>query len=135
MSEDVSGEVRSVVRDVLDKGPEDLRECWTACADAGLLGLAAPRAHDGEGFGPVELAVLVEEAARRARDLPFLETLLCGLVPITRCAEASRLTELVPPLVKGDLLVTPAVGEPGAVVPRTPTVTLTPSGRVTGRCS
>ena len=37
MSEDVSGEVRSVVRDVLDKGPEDLSECWTACADAGLV--------------------------------------------------------------------------------------------------
>ena len=37
MSEDVSDEVRAVVRDVLDKGPEDLRACWTACAEAGLL--------------------------------------------------------------------------------------------------
>ena len=133
MSEDVSDEVRSVVRDVLDKGPEDLRGCWAACADAGLLGLAAPSDLGGEGLGPAELAVLVEEAARQARDLPFLEALLCGLVPIVRCLDSEQRAELVAPLVSGDLLVSPAVGEPGAAVPSAPSVSLTSAGSVTGR--
>ncbi len=42
MSDDVSGEIRSVLTDVLDKGPEEIEASWPACAEAGLLGLAAP---------------------------------------------------------------------------------------------
>ena len=41
MSDDVRRRDQSVLTDVLDKGP-DLGASWDACAEAGLLGLAAP---------------------------------------------------------------------------------------------
>ena len=63
MSDDVLGEIRSVLTDVLDKGPEELEASWAACAEAGLLGLAAPEAHGGEGLGLAEVGVLVRESA------------------------------------------------------------------------
>ena len=34
MSDDVLGEIRSVLTDVLDKGPEELAASWKACAEA-----------------------------------------------------------------------------------------------------
>ena len=101
MSDDVSAEIRSVLTDVLDKGPEELEASWRACAEAGLLGLAAPEAYDGEGLGLGELAVLVREAATRARDLPFVETLVCGLLPLARYGSDDLQQSLVPRIVGG----------------------------------
>ena len=76
MSDDVLGEIRSVLTDVLDKGPEEPEASWAACAEAGLLGLAAPEAHGGEGLGLDAVGVLVREIGARAGDLPFRETLM-----------------------------------------------------------
>ncbi len=124
MSDDVGGEIRSVLTDVLDKGPEEIAASWQACADAGLLGLAAPEAYDGEGYGLAELAVLVGEAATRARDLPFVETLVCGLIPLVRCGSADLQRDLVPRIVAGKLLLSPAINEPGRPLPTTPATRL-----------
>ena len=55
-----------MLTDVLDKGPEEIAASWAACAEAGLLGLAAPSDHGGEGLGPAEVGVLVREVGRRA---------------------------------------------------------------------
>src|SRR5690242_7164744 len=131
MSDDVSGEIRSVLTDVLDKGPEDLAASWKACAEAGLLGLAAPQAYDGEGLGLAELGVLVREAATRARDLPFVETLVCGLLPLVRCGGDDLQKTLVPRIATGDLLLAPAVNEVGAPLPESPATRLE-DDRLTG---
>ncbi len=128
----VAEDVRSVVDDVLDKGPEDLASSWAACAEAGLLGLAAPEAHGGEGLGLTEVGVLVDAAARRARDLPFHEVLACGLAVLTRCGAADLQDALVPRIVAGELLVAPALNEVGAPLPATPSTRLR-DGRLTGR--
>ena len=120
MSDDVSAEIRSVLTDVLDKGPEELEASWRACAEAGLLGLAAPEAYDGEGLGLGELAVLVREAAIRARDLPFVETLVCGLLPLARCGSDDLQQSLVPRIIAGELLLAPAINEIGAPLPESP---------------
>src|ERR1700710_2447057 len=109
MSDDVSVEIRSVLTDVLDKGPEEIEASWAACAEAGLLGLAAPEGHGGEGlrlagggvpvrapgpppreapagggFAPAEGGALVRGLGARAGDLPFRETLVCGLPTLAR---------------------------------------------------
>ncbi len=128
----VAEEVRSVVTDVLDKGPEAPAESWRACADAGLLGLAAPEQHDGEGLGLPELTVLVHEAAARGRDLPFVETLVAGLLPVVRCGTAEQQAALVPSVVAGRLLIAPAVNEPGAALPLAPRARLV-EGHLSGR--
>src|SRR4051812_10199987 len=126
--DDVSAEIRSVVTDVLEKGPEDVEASWLACAEAGLLGLAAPSALGGEALGLPELAVLVREVARRARDLPLRETLVCGLLPLVANASPELQESLVPRIASGELVVAPALNEPGAALP------LAPATRFDGEC-
>ena len=88
-SGELQGEIRTVLTDVVEKGPEDVGASWLACAEAGLLGLGAPAAHGGEGLGLAELGVLVREAGARALDLPFRETLVCGLLTLVRAVRRS----------------------------------------------
>ena len=57
----VLDEVRSVIGDVLDRGDGS----WRALHEAGLLSLAAPKEHGGEGLGLAEISVLLHEVGRR----------------------------------------------------------------------
>ncbi|MEO5654145.1 MAG: acyl-CoA dehydrogenase [Marmoricola sp.] len=131
-SETVLDDVRSVVDDVLDKGPQDLAASWAACAEAGLLSLAAPEALGGEGLGLAEVGVLIDAAARRARDLPFHEVLGCGLSVLARGGSVELQSSLVPRIVSGELLLAPAVNEVGAPLTAVPATRLE-DGRLSGR--
>src|SRR3954464_2854087 len=113
MGDEVWDEIRSVLTDVLDKGPEEPDASWAACAEAGLLGLAAPEAYGGEGLGLGELAVLVRELGSRASDLPVCETLVCGLLTLARSGTPEQQEIFVPQIAAGRLLVAPALNEPG----------------------
>ncbi|MCW2753784.1 MAG: acyl-CoA dehydrogenase [Marmoricola sp.] len=130
-SGEVRDEIRSVVTDVLDKGPEASRATWQALADAGLLGLAAPVAHGGEGLGLGEVGVLLHEVGSRALDLPVWETLACGLLTLGAAASAEQAARLIPEVVAGTLLLAPALNEPGNAIPAAPRTTLR-DGKVTG---
>src|SRR3954452_9307914 len=132
MSDDVLGEIRSVLTDVLDKGPEEPEASWAACAEAGLLGLAAPEAHGGEGLGLEAVGVLVREIGARAGDLPFRETLLIGLLTLARCGTPEQQETYLPQITAGTLLVAPALNEPGRALPEVP-ATVFEDGRLTGR--
>ena len=136
MSDDVSvdlhDEIRSVLADVLDKGPAEIGASWAACAEAGLLGLAAPTGAGGEGLGLAEVAVLVREVAARALDLPVRETLVCGLLPLSLAGTPEQQEFFLPRIVSGDLLVAPALDEIGVALPTRPTTRID-GERVTGR--
>jgi alkylation response protein AidB-like acyl-CoA dehydrogenase len=123
---EVREEIRSVVTDVLDKGGAT----WEACAEAGLLGLAASETYGGEGLGLGELGVLLHELGRRSVDLPVWETLVCGLMTLEKAAP-EQAARLVPDIVAGKLLLAPALNEPGNALPTTPRTTLR-DGRITG---
>ena len=125
-------EIRTVLTDVVEKGPEVVGASWAACAEAGLLGLAAPEDHGGEGLGLAEIGVLVREAGARALDLPFRETLVSGLLTLVRCGTPEQQELFVPRIVSGDLLVAPAVNEVGVALPERPTTRLE-DDRLTGR--
>ena len=125
-------EIRSVVTDVLEKGPQELDASWQACAEAGLLSLAASEAHGGEGLGLGALAVLVREAARGAKDLPLRETLVSGLLPLVAHGSAEQQEFLVPRITAGDLLIAPALSETGVALPEAPATTFD-GEQVTGR--
>jgi 3-oxo-4-pregnene-20-carboxyl-CoA dehydrogenase beta subunit len=127
----VHEEIRSVVTDVLDKGPDERRATWQACADAGLLGLAAPEEHGGEGLGLAELGVLLHEIGTRAVDLPVWDTLVCGLLTLVRAGTAEQQTRFVPGIVAGELQLAAAMAEPGSGILDPPRTTLA-DGRVTG---
>ena len=132
MSDDVLGEIRSVLTDVLDKGPEEIEASWAACAEAGLLGLAAPESYGGEGLGLPELGALVRELGSRAGDLPFRDTLVCGLLTLARSGTPDQQATYVPQIAAGKLLVAPALNEPGRALPGQPATKLD-GDRLTGR--
>src|ERR1700710_1808903 len=132
MSDDVSVEIRSVLTDVLDKGPEEIEASWAACAEAGLLGLAAPEAHGGEGLGVAAVGVLGRGLAPRACPLPFRETLLCGLLTLARSGTPEQQETFVPQITAGRLLVAPALNEPGSALPLRPS-TMLEGDRLAGR--
>ena len=125
--DDVLDDVRSVVTDVLDKGDAS----WSALAEAGLLALAAPEKYDGSAFGLPEVGVLLHEVGSRALDLPVWDTLACGLLPIAVSASPDQQDVLIPGIVDGSLLITPALCEIGRAMPESPRVTLV-DGAVTG---
>ncbi len=124
---EVREEIRSVVSDALDKGGAT----WDACAEAGLLALAAPEEYGGEGLGLGEVGVLLHEVGKRALDLPVWETLACGLLTLTAASSAEIQAKYVPEVVAGKLLLAPALNEPGNALPTAPATTLV-NGLVTG---
>jgi alkylation response protein AidB-like acyl-CoA dehydrogenase len=123
----VRDEIRSVVTDVLDRGGAS----WQACADAGLLGLAAPEEHGGEGLGLGELGVLLHETGTRAVDLPVWDTLVCGLLTMVRAGTPEQQARFVPDLVAGKLHLAAALCEPGAALLDAPRTRLV-DGHVSG---
>ncbi len=106
--ESVLDEVRSVIGDVLDRGDGS----WRALQEAGLLALAAPKEHGGEDQGLSEVSVRLHEVGRRAVDLPVWETLACGLLPLVRSGSDELQADLVPRIVAGELLLSPALRGP-----------------------
>ena len=123
----VLDDVRSVVADVLDRGDGS----WRALQQAGLVALAAPERHGGEGLGMVEIAVLLHEVGRRAAELPVWETLACGLLPLVRSGPDELQADLVPQVLAGELRLAPALSELGAAMPLVPAATFDATG-VTG---
>jgi len=107
----VLDEVRSVIGDVLDRGDGS----WRALQEAGLLSLAAPKEHGGEGLGMAEVSVLLHEVGRRAAELPVWETLACGLLPLVRSGSDELQADLVPKIVAGDLFLSPALRGPATL--------------------
>ncbi|MFC5731327.1 MULTISPECIES: acyl-CoA dehydrogenase [Nocardioides] len=119
--------VRAVVGEVL--GRESDAGEWAAWAAAGLTSLPVPEEYGGDGLGLPEVAVLLRESGRRAVQVPAWETLCCGALTLAAHGTETQRKELLPGVVSGEVLLTPAMREPGTGPIRT-TVT---NGAVTGR--
>ncbi len=119
--------VRSVVTEALGRDAD-----WKALASAGLLSLAVPEEHGGEGLGLAEVGVLLRETGARAVHLPVWETLCCGALTLTTHGTAAQQAALLPGVASGDLLLTPALREVGRGITDAPEATLR-DGLVTGR--
>jgi alkylation response protein AidB-like acyl-CoA dehydrogenase len=106
----------SVPRAVLETAKEEMPPFWSELAALGWLGLHVAEAHGGQGFGLVELAVVVEELGRAVAPGPFVPSVLAaGLL-----ADAP---DLLPGVVDGRSVATVAfAGAPLALV----------DGKVTG---
>lgn len=59
---------------------------WKALAQAGLLSLALPTDVGGDGFGAVEVALVLTEVGRQVLPLPALATLALGVLPVVAFA-------------------------------------------------
>jgi alkylation response protein AidB-like acyl-CoA dehydrogenase len=70
----------SVPRALLDADVETVPPFWADLVAQGWLGLHVPEAHGGQGFGLLELAVVLEELGRAVAPGPFLPTALAGAI-------------------------------------------------------
>lgn len=104
------------------------RELWKALADASLLGVALPESVGGSGFGIAELAVLLEQAGRHVAPVPLLPTLLLGAAPVARFGSEAQQQALLPPVVRGEAVLTAALSEADSRDPASPTTTAVPGG-------
>ncbi|MFA1551204.1 acyl-CoA dehydrogenase [Actinomadura chokoriensis] len=105
----------TAVRAVLDADEETRPGFWPALAEQGLLGLHLAEEHGGQGYGLLELSVVLEELGRAAAPGPFLPTVLASAV-IDASSNAKLRAELLPALADGSK--TAAVALDGALTGR-----------------
>jgi alkylation response protein AidB-like acyl-CoA dehydrogenase len=89
-----------VVRAALEADEEARPPFWAGLADQGLLGLHVAEEHGGQGFGLLELAVVIEELGRAAAPGPFVPTVLAGAV-VGASSNVKAQAELLPGLADG----------------------------------
>lgn len=103
------------------------RATWTELAKADLLGLAIPEAHGGGGYGLFELGLLLEQVGHAVAPMPALPTLVLGALPIAEFGTDEQRGDLLPGVVKGEMILTAALSEMGDALP--PTVPATEAVR------
>jgi alkylation response protein AidB-like acyl-CoA dehydrogenase len=100
---------------------------WAALGQAGLLSLAVPERLGGAGLGVLETALVLTEIGRRAVDVPALQHLALGVLPVARWGTGAQQDELLTGHTLGA-----AVAEPGDPLPAAPRTAVAPDGTVTG---
>ena len=122
-------ELRATVRDFLaaKSGEEQIRKVmeselgydpafWTQMAEQlGLQGLALPSEHGGDGYGFIELAVVLEEMGRALAPSPFLATVVLAASALTASGDTEAQAAHLPGIAAGTTTATLAVaGADGA---------------------
>jgi alkylation response protein AidB-like acyl-CoA dehydrogenase len=125
-------EARAAVATVIEEVLERDKVTWSELARAGLLGLPVPVEHGGEGLGLTEVAVVLGALGSRAVQQPVLETVAVGAPVVAAAGTAEQCGALLPGIVDGSTVLTPAVAEPGDALPAEPATTVDADGRVTG---
>ena len=90
----------TAVRAALEADEETRPGFWPALAEQGLLGLHLDEEHGGQGYGLLELSVVLEELGRAAAPGPFLPTVLASAV-VDASSNAKVRAELLPGLADG----------------------------------
>src|SRR5690606_8851444 len=118
-------ELRTAVRDFLSakSGEEQVRQVmeseraydepvWAQLAEQlGLQALALPAEHGGDGYGFVELAVVLEEMGRALLPSPFLSTIVLAGSALVAAGDAGAQAAHLPGIATGKTTATLAVAE------------------------
>jgi len=119
-------EFRSVLRRFLEeKSPPSVvrrlmateagwdREGWRELnQQLGLTGVHIPEAYGGQGFGPVELGIVLEEMGRALLCAPYFSSVVLAATAIMNAGTEAQKRELLPPIALGDTIATLAFTEP-----------------------
>jgi alkylation response protein AidB-like acyl-CoA dehydrogenase len=118
----------SVPRALLDADTEELQPVWKEMAAQGWLGIHLPEEHGGQGFGLLELAIVLEETGRAMVPGPLLPTVAASTV-IAATATPGQAAGMLPGLIDGSAPAALSLGDTGLVVTDTsPTGALIVSG-------
>ncbi|MFC4503421.1 MULTISPECIES: acyl-CoA dehydrogenase family protein [Streptomyces] len=118
-------ELRASVREFLAaKSPEEAvrklmeseqrfdAEVWAQAADQlRLPGLALPEEYGGDGFGPVELGVVLEESGRALWCAPFFATVVLAAQALLASGDKEACARHLPGIAAGSTTATLAVAE------------------------
>ena len=89
------------------------RAQWTQLnAQLGLCGVHVPEEYGGQGFGFVELGVVLEEMGRALACAPYFASTVLATTAILNAATTAQKAALLPPLVAGETVATLAFAEP-----------------------
>ncbi|HEX6469607.1 MAG TPA: acyl-CoA dehydrogenase [Streptosporangiaceae bacterium] len=86
--------------DATRDGPLGRPAFWAGLAEQGLLGLHVAEEHGGQGFGLLELAVVLEQLGRSVAPGPYLPTVLAAAA-LSASSNAKARGELLPGLADG----------------------------------
>jgi len=89
-------------------------EIWKKMAELGWLGLSLPEEYGGVGGTLMDLAVLFEEVGRAAFPSPLFSTILMGALPILENGSEQQKKDILPGVVRGEVIMTMALTEPEA---------------------
>jgi alkylation response protein AidB-like acyl-CoA dehydrogenase len=98
------------------------RELWSALARADLLGVALPAEVGGGGLGLVELCVLLNNVGRYCAPIPVWPTLVLGALPIAEFGTPAQRRQFLPPVVKGETILSAALVDTLSEDPLAPAV-------------
>jgi 3-oxochol-4-en-24-oyl-CoA dehydrogenase len=104
-----------VPRSLLDAEIETMPPFWDELAGQGWLGIHVAEEFGGQGFGMLELAVVVEEMARAVMPGPAVPTMLAAAVVSAGADDAQRKV-LVAPMVDGTAPTAVALAGSGTLV-------------------
>ncbi|MCB0994450.1 MAG: acyl-CoA/acyl-ACP dehydrogenase [Acidimicrobiales bacterium] len=108
--EDKSSE--ATVRELMatEKGYDD--KVWAQMADQlGLQSLTIPEEHGGQGFGYVELIVVLEEMGRALLCAPYFSTVVLAANTLIHAGDDAAAAELLPGIASGETVATLAFTE------------------------
>lgn len=91
------------------EGPRFDRELWAALAEAGLLGTAVPESQGGAGLGFLEVAAVLEQVGRATAPVPFLETVVMGVLPLAAFGSEAQREAWLPKVAEGNAVLTAAL--------------------------
>jgi alkylation response protein AidB-like acyl-CoA dehydrogenase len=97
-----------------DEGPGFDRELWSSLAEANLIGLPISEDLGGQGFSNLALCLLLEQAGRNLAPVPLLESVVYTALPIQQFGSDSLKKDLLPKVISGESILTPALFEVGA---------------------
>lgn len=103
--------LREIDRD--RSGPGFDRKVWSQLAQSNLIGLTLSDEVGGQGFDFFSLCLVLEEAGRNLTPIPLMESIVYTALPIERFGSESLKKALLPKLVAGELILTPAFFEIG----------------------
>jgi alkylation response protein AidB-like acyl-CoA dehydrogenase len=99
-----------VPRALLDAEVEELQPVWKELAAQGWLGIHIPEQWGGEGFGPLEVAVLLEATGGSMLPGPLLPTLATSSL-VNEAATADLKALVLPGLIDGSTPATLSLGD------------------------
>ena len=103
----------SVVRRLMETEAGWERESWRELnQQLGLTAVHIPEAYGGQGFGPVELGIVLEEMGRALLCAPYFASTVLAATAIMQAGTEAQKRALLPDIAAGETIATLAFTEP-----------------------